>query len=174
MRTSAPGISDHRGFTLIELLVVLLIMGLFVGLVATVVRPDDRALLRVEAERLAQLLELATAQSRLTGQPVGWTSDGTSYRFWRVLDDGAWAEIGSGDALRARTLPQGMSITSLRIEAMRPQGVMRLVFAPDGLAPAFSIVMSLGREHYTLAASPVGELRVLPGEDNGNGAVALR
>jgi general secretion pathway protein H len=76
--------------------------------------------------------------------------------------------------LRARTLPQGMSIASLRIEGMRPQGVMRLVFAPDGLAPAFSIEMSLGREHYTLAASPVGELRVLPGADDGNGAVALR
>ncbi|MGH8694384.1 MAG: prepilin-type N-terminal cleavage/methylation domain-containing protein, partial [Burkholderiales bacterium] len=53
-----------RGFTLIELLVVLLIMGLFAGLVSTLTRPDDRALLRVEAERLAQLLDLAAMQSR--------------------------------------------------------------------------------------------------------------
>ncbi|MDP1716865.1 MAG: type II secretion system protein, partial [Burkholderiales bacterium] len=45
----------RRGFTLIEMLVVMLIMGLLVGLVATITRPDDRALLRIEAERLAQL-----------------------------------------------------------------------------------------------------------------------
>ena len=34
------------------------------------VRPDDRALLRVEAERLAQLLELAAMQARLTGRSM--------------------------------------------------------------------------------------------------------
>ena len=36
-----------RGFTLIELLVVLVIMGLMVGLLSAVIRPDDRGLLRV-------------------------------------------------------------------------------------------------------------------------------
>jgi len=174
MRISVPGNSSHRGFTLIELLVVLLIMGLFVGLVATIVRPDDRALLRVEAERLAQLFELATAQSRLTGQTVGWTCDGAGYRFWRVADDGAWTEIGAGDPLRARTLPQGMSIANLRVETMRSQDVMRLVFAPDGLAPAFTLEMSLGAARDMLVASPVGEFQVLPGAGNDHGAVALR
>ena len=53
-----------RGFTLIELLVVLMIMGLIVGLVSAIVRPDDRGQLRVEAERLAQLLDLAAATTR--------------------------------------------------------------------------------------------------------------
>lgn len=32
----------RRGFTLIEMLVVLMIMGLCVGLVGSIVRPDDR------------------------------------------------------------------------------------------------------------------------------------
>ena len=59
--------TGQRGFTLIELLVVLLIMGIFVGLVSTITQPDDRALVRVEAERLAQLLDLAATKSRLTG-----------------------------------------------------------------------------------------------------------
>lgn len=174
MRTSVPGISRRRGFTLIELLVVMLIMGLFIGLVAAIVRPDDRARLRVEAERLAQLFDLASAQSRLTGRSVGWSSDGTNYRFWRVEDDGTWAEIGAGDPLRARTLPDGMSISNLRIEAMPAQGAMRLVFAPDDFAPAFTLEMSLGTARYTLAASPVGVLKVLPGAVTAHGEVALR
>ena len=174
MRTSVPGISRRRGFTLIELLVVMLIMGLFIGLVAAIVRPDDRARLRVEAERLAQLFDLAAAQSRLTGRSVGWTSDGTNYRFWRVEEDGTWAEIGAGDPLRERTLPDGMSISNLRIETMPAQGAMRLVFAPDDFAPAFTLEMSLGAARYTLAASPVGILKVLPGTEIEHGKVALR
>ena len=38
-----------RGFTLIEMLVVLMIMGLFIGLVSTITRPDDRGVLKLEA-----------------------------------------------------------------------------------------------------------------------------
>ena len=46
-----PARKSCRGFTLIELMVVLLIMGLFAGLVTTITRPDERALLRLEADR---------------------------------------------------------------------------------------------------------------------------
>jgi len=174
MRTSGPGISSRRGFTLIELLVVMLIMGLFIGLVAAIVRPDDRARLRVEAERLAQLFDLAAAQSRLTGRSIGWTCDGTDYRFWRVSDDGTWTEIGAGDPLRKRALPGGMSISNLRVEAMPAQGTMRLVFAPDDFTPAFTLEMSLGAASYTLSASPVGILKLRPGTEAAHGKVALR
>src|SRR5882672_10791676 len=84
---------EGRGFTLVEVLVVLIIMGLFVGLVSTITRPDDRALLRLETERLAQLLDLAATESRLTGKSIAWTADGSGYRFWRFGTDTDWAEI---------------------------------------------------------------------------------
>ncbi len=183
MRTSVPGICSRRGFarnerrrgfTLIELLVVMSIMGLFIGLVAAIVRPDDRARLRVEAERLAQLFDLAAAQSRLTGRSIGWTSDGAGYRFWRISDDGAWAEIGAGDPLRARTLPDGISISNLRIETMPVRGDMRLVFAPGDFTPAFTLDMALGAARDTLAASPVGILRVRSGTQAADGEAAPR
>jgi len=162
------------GFTLIEMLVVLLIMGLLVGLVSTITRPDDRALLRIEAERLAQLLDLAVAESRLTGKSIAWTSDGPDYRFLRFQDDTGWAEILDSDSLRARTLPQGITISSLKVETMRPQGVMRLEFTPYVRTLSFSIAMSLGAERYIIAASPVGDVRVLPGEGKADDGVALR
>ena len=78
---------NFRGFTLIELMVVLLIIGLFAGLVSTITRPDDRALLRVEAERLAQLLDLAATKSRLTGISIAWTADGPGYRFLQYNEE---------------------------------------------------------------------------------------
>lgn len=171
MPTSAPGTFSSsptkrgepraaRGFTLIELLVVLMIMGLFVALASAIVRPDDRTVLRIEAERLQQLLDLAASEARLTGKPIAWTADAAGYRFWRENEGSGWMEIRDNDLLRARTLPQGVTITDFRVENMRPQGAMRLEFAPEGTSLAFSIALALGAEHVALEGSPIGELRI--------------
>lgn len=165
---------NTRGFTLIEMLVVLLIMGLLVGLVSAITRPDDRALLHVEATRLAALLDFAAAQSRLTGKPIAWTVHGPGYRFWQFQDDTGWSEARDGDLLRARTLPQGMTISDLRVETMRPQGGMRLEFMPYGPTPSFTIELSLGAELYAVAASPVGDVRALPSAGKTNDTMARR
>ena len=148
--------------------------GSFVGLVSAIARPDDRGLLRLEAERLAQLLDLAAAESRLTGKSIAWTADGPGYRFWRLREDAGWSEIRDNDLLRSRTLPQGMLVSGLQVENMRPQGAMRLEFVPYGPTLSFNIEMAFGAERYTVAASPVGDVRVLPGAGKPNGNMALQ
>jgi general secretion pathway protein H len=164
-RSLSP-ISEVRGFTLIELLVVLLIMGLTAGLVGALAHPDERTRLRVEAERLAQLLDLAAVESRLTGKPIAWTAaltpEGAHYRFWRWREDFGWFEAGngaSGDSLRPRSLPPGMAISELRIEAARPALGLRLEFDPNG-SLAYDFQMSLGAARYAVTASPLGEVRI--------------
>jgi general secretion pathway protein H len=117
-QAGAPGAG--RGFTLIEMLVVMLIIGLFTGLVATIVRPDDRAVLRLEAERLAQLLDLAASKARLTGTSVAWTAEASGYLFWQFADGTYWTEIRDDETLRARSLPRGITLTGLRVENRRP------------------------------------------------------
>jgi len=164
----------HHGFTLIEMLVVLMVIGLFVGLATTITRPDDRAVLRLEAERLAQLLDFAAEEARLTGKSIAWTADDSGYQFWRAGDDAAWFEIRETELLRARAFPQGISVSSFRVENMQPQGAMRLEFTPQGSSLAFTIRLSLGAERYAVAGSPVGDVRVAPGEGKTNGDVALR
>jgi general secretion pathway protein H len=160
------------GFTLIEMLVVLLIMGLFVGLVSAVVRPDDRTVLRVEAERLAELLNLAATEASLTGKPIAWTADESSYRFWRADDNDLWSEIDDNELLRARTLPPGITISAFRVENTPPQGTMRLVFAPRGSSLAFTIGVALGSARYSISGSPLGEVRAIPGESETDRSVA--
>ena len=160
------------GFTLVEILVVLMIMGIFLGLIGANLRPSERDLLRVEAERLAQLLDLAAQESRITGKSIAWTADESGYRFWRLGADNEWSEIRDSDLLRARRLPQGMSISNLRVEAMRPQSFKRVEFSPGGAMLAFAIDLSLGSEHYAVAASPVGDLRVSPGRGKTYGEMA--
>jgi general secretion pathway protein H len=155
--------APSRGFTLIEMLVVLMIMGLFVGLVSTITQPDDRAVLRLEAERLSELLDFAATEARLTGKSIAWTADESGYRFWRSSDDAGWSEIRDSEALRARNLPQGMAVSGFRVENMTPQGAMRLEFSPQGSSLAFTIGMSLGAVRYAVTGSPVGDVRVVPG-----------
>jgi general secretion pathway protein H len=162
MPTSAPGAFSRRGFTLVELLVVVLIMGLSAGLVGALLRPDDRGILRVEAERLAELLDLAAIEARYTGLSIAWIADAGGYRFWRLRDDAGWYEAGTDalrDPLRARSLPRGMAISDLRIEAAEAPGGMRLEFGPHG-SLAFDFQMSLGASRYAVAASPLGEVRI--------------
>lgn len=158
-----------RGFTLVEVLVALVIMGLFVGLVSATVRPDERTLLRVEAERLAQLLDLAGIEARISGRPIAWTTDGPGYRFWRYRENTGWLEIRGNELLRARTLPQGMTIAELLIETMRARDVMRMEFNPRGLPMVYAIKLAFGAESYTIAGSPAGDVRVLPGQEKANG-----
>lgn len=183
MPTSAPGTSSRdmqgirrraRGFTLIEMLVVLMIMGLLVGLVSIVVQPDDRAVLRLEAERLSLLLEAAATEAQLTGTSIAWTADASGYRFWRSGDGADWSEIRDSDLLRVRALPQGMTVSGLRVENMRSQDTLRLEFSPQGSSLAFTINLSLGAERYAIAGSPVGDVRVVPGDGQSAGEVALR
>jgi general secretion pathway protein H len=173
-KTRALTTVEDRGFTLIEMLVVLLIMGLLVGLVSAIARPDDRALLRVEVERLAQLMDLAATQSRLTGKSIAWTADGPGYRFWQFSEDSGWSEIVDDDFLRARTLPQGMTISNMRVENMRSPEYMRVEFNSYGSALSFSVEMSLGAAHYTVENSPVGDVRVLPEGGRTNDKLVLR
>lgn len=162
------------GFTLIEMLVVLLIMGIFVGLVSSIAKPDDRALVRVEARRLAQLLDLAALQSRLTGKSIAWTADGPGYRFWRFSEESYWSEIRDDDTLSARALPHGMTISGMRGENMRPSERMRLEFNPYAQPPSFSVEISLGTAHDTVAGSPIGEVRVVVAQGEANGDIARR
>ena len=160
------------GFTLIEMLVVILIMGILVGLVSVVTRPDARGLLRIEAERLAELIDFAATEANLTGRTIGWSADGKGYRFWRVRDE-TWSEIRDSDLLRERTLPPGMTIADLRVENMRPQGGRRLQFIPYAPPIVFTINLALEAEHYAVAVAAGGSVRAVAGEGAAHGAPAL-
>jgi general secretion pathway protein H len=162
------------GFTLIEMLVVLLILGLFAGMVGAMARPNERALLEVEAERLAHLLNLAAEKSRASGKAIGWTSDGPGYRFWHYRQDTGWSEIGDDDLLRPRALREGMTIEGLRAQATQQRGAMRLEFIPYGPTPAFAVDMSFGSARYTVVTAPLREARAVPAGGESNGKMAPR
>lgn len=161
--------SGNRGFTLVEMLVVMLIIGLVAGLVGVITRPDERALLDLEAQRLAQLLDLAASEVQFTGKSIAWTGQASSYRFLRLNTQDGWNEIRDNDTLRARTLPQGMLLAGLLVDNGRQpdaqSSVLRLEFMPYDPPFAFSLRLVQGNAHATVAGSPLGDVQVLPRDD---------
>ncbi len=156
------------GFTLIEMLVVLMIMGLLLGLVSVSAAPDDKALLRVEVERMAQLMDLAANESRLGGGPIAWTGDAKGYRFWRYSEASGWVPMND-DVLRPRRLPDGMSLSHMQVENLPVTGPLRVEFNAHGAAPSFRIEMAFGKARHVVANSPIGEIRVLPEMEHADG-----
>lgn len=163
-RMSVPGNSDAIracGFTLVEMLVVLLLLGLGAGLASAVFSGRGAESVAMEASRLAERFELAATEARLAGRSLGWTSDGSSYRFWRFDAVSGWTEVKGDDPLRARTLSSGVTIAGLRIESFRPQAGLRLEWHPGGAASAFDVELASEAERWVVTASPVGVVGVV-------------
>jgi general secretion pathway protein H len=166
--------SHSCAFTLIEMLVVLVIAGLFVTLVSSIARPDEKALLRGEAERLAQLFDVAATEARLTGKTIAWTGDAAGYRFLRLRDESTWTPIGESETLRARSLPYGMSISALRVENVPVHSALKLEFPGYGPALSFVVGMSMGTQRYQIIGSPVGQVRLISNEGLSGAETAQR
>ncbi len=81
MPTSAPGSKASRGFTLIEVLMVLALLVLASVGATLALRDAGDTQLESEAQRLSSLLEAARAQSRTSGAPIVWQSEGAGFAF---------------------------------------------------------------------------------------------
>ena len=156
------------------MLVTLAVIGICAVLISVYAMPDERTRLQLEAERLAQLLEVAAAEARLTATPISWTADAGGYRFLRYTDETGWSELRDSTVLRARTFPDGVALSDVRLENARQQGVPHLTFSPYSPVPVFSIGLVAGSARCRIAGSAVGEVRVEQASGEVHGSFAAR
>jgi general secretion pathway protein H len=110
LRTSA-------GFTLIEMLVVVLIIGVITaGVMLSVSLTGTDHELQTETERLATLMNYARDEAELQTRELGLACTAHGYEFLAFDPRTAlWGGIDEDDALRARTLPAGLTLR-LKVE----------------------------------------------------------
>jgi general secretion pathway protein H len=105
------------GFTLIEMLVVVFIIGIITaGVVLSVNITGKDPELQTESERVATLMNYARDSAEMQTRELGLACSASGYEFY-AFDPRTqlWDSIPEDDALRARTLPAGLSL-KLRVE----------------------------------------------------------
>lgn len=151
---------NELGFTLLELMVAVLIMGLIAGLVSVIVQTDERGPLNVESQRLAQLLDLAAAEARVSGSSLAWIAESSTYHFEQLTPNRGWQMTHNNDFLRARTLPAGMTLKGVLLENNLLAAPWRIEFPAYGQTSAFTVTLHNGSAFSEVSVSPVGMVKV--------------
>lgn len=145
----------QQGFTLIELMVVLVIIGIASAAISLTIKPDPLHLLRKDAERLSQLLQVAQAEARADGRPITWRADAKGFRFNRRSDDGLGVETFKGDT-QLRSRPWESTPMQISIE---PRQV--LVLDAEWISPPVHVVLSDGQHSLSLQRDAAGLMRIV-------------
>ena len=99
------------GFTLIELLVVIIIIGIVISFATLAIRGSDpEDLIKTEAQRFNQLLELALEDATFKGRDYGIAFTPNSYTFVNLDDSHKWQALPDDRLLRKRELDHNIEI----------------------------------------------------------------
>jgi general secretion pathway protein H len=150
------------GFTLVELLVVMVVMGIALSLVMVQLMPDDKAILREEAARLALLLENAGLEARASGHSMAWSAEGNRYLFWQKNEYNDWTPIEEGTSFRPRNLPEGIQITDMTVEELPFKRGEQLALSASAFALPFKIRLSYASAIINVVGKSTGEVNVIP------------
>jgi general secretion pathway protein H len=157
-RPVRPNIKRH-GFTLLELLVVLVIVGMTLGAVVLNVNPGQRQLLYNEAQRIAQLMQLARDEAIVRNQAIAFETDSTRYRFL-IREANEWRPLLGDELLRERSYR--IAPLSLRLDPVitNSQGPLRIVFGREPVDKPFSLSLTTDVHRVVVRADGIGHFEV--------------
>lgn len=148
----------EHGFTLLELLVVIVIVGITLGMVSFSVLPSERQELQNDAQRIAQLLQLARDEAIVRNRPIAFEAGPDRYRFL-LYDDHVWQPIHDDDLLRERNFRR--SPVSISIDPVPAQaGAIKIIFGREPVSKPFVMTLATGNAQAEIRADGIGHFTV--------------
>ena len=142
---------------MVELLIVIAIIAVAVALVSVALPDGDAARLEEEGERLTALLELARAESRVTGAPVHWVPSAAD-------DPGdTRGAVGAPVHFRFVGLSAALALPSRWLDdriSAQVEGSRSLVLGPAAILPAQRVVLRLAQRRLVLLSDGLGPFAV--------------
>lgn len=150
-----------RGFTLIEVLVVVLLMVIVLGMVGLKLGGNDGRAVRQETNRLAALLLTAQQEAILQGRVLALTLETHGYEFQGLNEKNKFVALSRDVMLRARELPEPMTILSMTLDGAAVEEGARILLYPTGELPqAFVIILGLGEARWQVEGALDGTIKV--------------
>ena len=147
-----------RGFTLIEMMVVVVIAAVLSSMLVLAAMPDDASRAHEEARRLAALLELASAESRASGQSLAWSPERGGYSFWQRGEDDEWARFPETSIYRQRSFSGQTAFRAVFVDARELPAGERIAFPPYGSHPLIEATIAGGNARFTLRGGVLGRI----------------
>jgi general secretion pathway protein H len=145
-----PKERNSQGYTLLELLAVVVVIGILLTVASLSAKPDPRAPLKRDAERLEELFALAADEAQVRSRSLAWEADREGYRF-EIQDANGWIVMEDDPEFRPRIWeagPTDASFDTRTVFGPTATTAQSLVFPRDGQQDPF--VLDLVADHVRL------------------------